>query len=69
MWSGVAAQRIELQMTDVGHSAGFSKLLLWRLELNGPSILFVTRKDGIAHHGGRPDIANVTTHVTMTISA
>jgi hypothetical protein len=68
MWSGVAAQRIELQMFDVSHSAGFSKLLRWRLELNGPSILFFTRKDGIAHRGGRLDIANVTTRVTMTIS-
>jgi len=68
MWSGVAAQRIKLQMTDVGHSAGFSKLARWRPSSMG-LILFVTSKDGIAHHDrGRLDIANVAARATMTIS-
>jgi hypothetical protein len=52
---------------DVGHSVGFSKFCDG--DYSSPSILFFTRKDGIAHHGGQPDIANVTTRVTMTISA
>jgi hypothetical protein len=68
-WSGVAAQRLEFQMADVGHSAGLFKIASMARSSEAYEFLFFIGKDGIARHEGWLDVANVTPRVTITISA